>query len=467
MPVRVVTALALLSLGLGAGCGRPAPEAAGPIVLITAGALRADVTGPARREPTWTPRLDGFAGEPGVAVVASSEPVVSAASLLTGVAPWQHQVLTAGHSLRPGLRTLAGDLSERGYRTRAYVPAFFHEALGVGFDEVKDSLSGRAAAGIVAELAVNDFLWLHFPDAEIARGRWRRDSGAPSLVRHRLLTYADPREALPPDERDTLWRIYRGGVQRLDRTLGQVLEALERSAEGERALVIVTATHGLEIGEHGQILYGENLGRAAIEVPLFVRLPRHTGAAAGPPGGGLVAPARGRVAQARVWATVAELVGLETTPVRLPSLFRESSGAILSELYRRDGVNHFSLLDGDAQLHWTARFAAAEPEYYPAMRSLAGARLPLTESARRIFGRLDDAFMSTPPLSGSPETPPTLRLVRWTAAGAEPDDDVAARDALAIELRRRWMRFVDRERPPTEERELSYPRGLTSAPALD
>lgn len=450
MRVRLLTALLLV--GLGAGCGPAAEPSRGAIVLITAGALRADVVG------LWTPHLDEFAAAAdwtGTAVTASSEPLVALASLLTGAAPWQHQLVTADQTLRPGLPTLAQELSACGYRTRAYVPGFLHGPLAAGFGELAEPLSGPQAARVAAALADGDFLWLHFAEAEIAQGRWRR-RGENRLTRHRLLAYADPGEDLPPAERDALWRAYGEGVRGVDGALGEVLAGLRRSAAWDRALVVVTGSHGLELGEHHQILYGENLGRESIEVPLVLRLPRGVAGPAEPPGG--------RVAQTRLWATVAAVTGLEQIPVRPLSLFEASPVPILSELYRGNGSNCFSLLDGDLQLLWTARFAPAEPEYYLALQARAGGpSRALEEAPRRLFERLDRAFLATPPLAGLAGTTPRLTLERWTDHGVEPVDDPAAARAMAVELRRRWTRFVDRERPLEEERALSF-AGLTSPP---
>ena len=454
MPARLFTALLLLGLGLGAGCGPPAPAPRPPVVLITAGALRADAVG---RDASWTARLDEFAADAdwsGTAVTASSEPPVSLASLLTGASPWQHQLLSAGRTLRSGLPTLAQGLARRGYRTRAYVPSFLHGSLGAGFREVAEPLSGPAAARLASALADGDFVWLHFAEAELARGRRRRAAGDRRLARHRLLAFADPGADLPPGERDALWRVYGRKVRILDGVLGEVVDALRRGAAWDRALVVVTGSHGLELGEHGQILHGENLGRASIEVPLWVRLPR--GCA------GLAEPAGARVAQARLAATVAEVTALAVTPVQAPSLFRVSAAPVLSELYRGNGRNRFSLLDGDLQLHWAASFAPPEPAYYQALRAVAGGSSSrLEEPPRRLFDRLDRAFLKAPPLAGLAGTAPRLSLERWTQGGVEPVDDPAAARALAVELRRRWSRFVDRERPPGEERSLPF-RGLTS-----
>ncbi|MCP4247435.1 MAG: hypothetical protein GY778_10345 [bacterium] len=181
----------------------------------------------------------------------------------------------------------------------------------------------------------------------------------------------------------------------------------------------MTASQGLELGEHGQTLWAQNLGRASIEVPLIIKLPRSLR-------GSLAIPEGARISQPRIWATLVESAGERPEPVRAPSLFRSGEAPIVSELYLRNGVNEFSLLDGDLQLIWSTRFAPAEPEFYLAQLALRGGRPPLTEPARRILDRLEVAFLQTPPFSGpAGGAAPRLRLERWTASGTVPVDDPA------------------------------------------
>src|SRR6185436_71309 len=119
-------------------------------------------------------------------------------------------------------------------------------------------------------------------------------------------------------------------------------------------LLVVTSIHGEEIGDHGQILHGGNLGRAGLEVPLVIKLPRSSRLRLRP-------PATQRVATARIWATLVEAVGGEPPPAAAPSLFRDAPPEVLSELYLTNGTNRFSLLetaaDGDLQLLQESRFA--------------------------------------------------------------------------------------------------------------
>lgn len=424
---------------LTAGC-RPGPEPPPrPIVLVTVGSLRADAVVRTGRKPVLTPRLLTLdAPWRGTAVAASSEPVAATASLLTGVSPWQHQMLAAGEGRR--VPALPEVLQRAGYRCRLFVPASLRELAGDGLDRNYP----LSESGDVPLLSDGDFLWFHFTDAEFVQ-RPSRNGRRHPLHPSRLLVWADPEEALPPAERQAVWREYGQRLRRLDRKIGRLVDRLRRSPAWPRATLVITGTHGLELGEHGQILYGENLGRESLEVPLLVRL----GAGLGP----LAEPSGGRVAQTRIWTTLVEVAGLAPPPVHPPSLFHRAEPVMLSELYARNGVNRLSLLSGDLQLHWTTRFAPPEAEYYLARQVEAGGRSDLvSESYRRVFHRLDQAFREVPPLSGRPAAEPELTLERWTATGVEPVADPAEARRLAALLRRRWGRFVDWERSPAKER---------------
>lgn len=374
-------------------------------------------------------------------MIASSDPAVSVASLLTGVGPWQHQVLVAGE--RPRLPALPEVLERAGYRSRLHVPESFRELAGRGLDSIDDLFSEPGGSPLVSD---GDFLWVHFTDAEFVQRRWRGGRRRPHIQPSNLLAWADPGTSLPPEERKALWRAYLDGVRMLDEKIGRLVDRLRASPAWPRTTLVITGTHGLELGEHGQMLQGENLGRESIEVPLLVR----PGEGAGP----LAEPSGGRVAQTRIWTTLVEIAGLEASPVHPPSLFHAAEPVALSELYSRNGVNRFSLLADDLQLHWTIRFAPPEPEYYLARRVEAGAQPAImSEPARRLFRRLDEEFRRTAPLSGRPGSEPELSLERWTADGVEPVDDPSAARRLGALLRRRWSRFVDWERCPAEERD--------------
>ena len=67
---------------------------------------------------------------------------------------------------------------------------------------------------------------------------------------------------------------YDGEIAAVDAEVGQVLEALSRSAVSERTLVVVTSDHGESLGEHGYYFdHGENLFDPSMRIPLVVAGP--------------------------------------------------------------------------------------------------------------------------------------------------------------------------------------------------
>ncbi len=307
-----------------------------------------------------------------------------------------------------------------------------------------------------------EFHWFHLREANEALRR--RDGELPRLAARaaqipgslpyriqawRLLTYADPELPLPPEERRLAWELFCHEVAWADHQVGKILASLRNSGRWDNAWIILTASQGMEFGEHSQVLYAQNLGRKTIEVPLMIKLPRNLRST-------LAVADDVRVSQLRLWATLVESGGGRLEPIHEPSLFHAVTPPILSELYARNGVNEFSLLDGDVQLLWSTRFAPAEPEFYYAQLASRGGRPPLSEPAHRILDRLELEFKKTLPLSGQHAGEPLkLRLERWNETGVEPFEDPVRAQRQAVLLRRRWMRHIDRERTPAEESSLS------------
>ncbi len=436
------------------------------VILITLSGLRPDVVGALGAESSWTPQIDAFAREAdwvGTAVVASSAPVVSLTSLMTGVSPWQHQVLSHEPATpRGGISLLSQELGRMGYRTSAHVPPEYKlERFGLfsGFDSVQEiSPAGETRAALRGLGREPEFHWLHLREANVAYQRRdaylprlaARSAGLPEqMTSRRLLPYADPALLMPPAERATAWELFCHEVAWADQQVGELLAALHNSSVWEQSWIVLTATQGVELGEHGQVLYAENLGRETIEVPLMIKSPdSHQNS--------WTTSADQRVSQPRLWATLVEAVGGEVEPVHAPSLFQATDRAIVSELYLRNGINEFSLLEGDLQLIRSIRFAPEEPEFYLAQLAQSGGHPPLSEPARRIFERLRQAFRHSPPYSGPQGGhSPSLRLERWTERGTIEVEDPRLAADMATRLHHSWRRFVDRERTPQEESSLS------------
>lgn len=450
----------------------PEPEAfSGPVVLVTMADLRADLVGSLGGEPGWTPALDSLARVADWkvrAVSPSSSPVPAMLSLATGTDPWQHGVLShLFHERANELPTLAQMMGEAGFATRFFGPAT--RDLGAfgpydGFDTATRISEEEALRDHLVSLdpAAATFTWIHLPAVAFPY-RDRRDqlpnlpapTGRDTVDRRELLQYADPSRDLPDDLARDAALLYRHEIAAFDDWLGRQLESLHQSGAFDETMVIFTALHGTEFGEHRQALFAQNLGRESIEVPLLVKLPRTAIR------GDLD---EGPVEIARLWSTLAELVGGRVLPVHLPSLFRRHSQPALSSLFRHGSANRFSVVsrrgDRTFQLSVEIPYAAPEPDFFAAQLVEAGWKnYPIGTSAVRLRQRLDRRFAATPPWLGSEE--PRTTLEEWTTSGTRPVEDKELKDELTKILVQRWGRFSDLSRSPKSEYEL---RALSATP---
>ncbi|HEX3129885.1 MAG TPA: sulfatase-like hydrolase/transferase [Thermoanaerobaculia bacterium] len=459
--MRFSRAILPILLFLLTACGRgPAPHR-GPIVLITLDSMRADVVERLGGEPGLTPRLDELIRQSdwaGRAIASSSWEGSTMATLFTGLRPWQHQVLYPGRAHLPKpLITLAEVLKANGYETTGFFSGpWYDQSFGFqqGFDTFQHYGKGRRLVERLGALSDGrSFTWAHLPMPQapyIRRDNYLSRLGRmpPQLPRKvmpmQLGPFFDPAVPLPLNQRRRLWALYCMNVAWADEQLGHILDALRASGAWDDTLLVVTANHGEEFGEKGQILHGGNLGRQLIEVPLVIKLPagfdRKLQAAEGE-----------RVAAGRIWATLVEAVGGQAPPAAAPSLFRRVPPAAVSELYLTNGTNRFSLVEGDLQLLWETRFAPPEPEYWLARMGTRSkeVRGRLQEDPKVIFTRLRDAFAVTPPLHG--RGAPGLTLERWEERGTREVADPGKTREMAGRLVRDWGAFVPEELPPAQE----------------
>jgi hypothetical protein len=411
------------------------------------------------------PHLEALAREAdwvGRGVAPSSGSVPSLGTLLTGLRPWQHQAIHEGRpGLSPDLVTLAEALRGRGYTTGGYPgDPWSQEAFGYsqGFDAFTKLGRGRRALDRLANLGSGrHFVWVHLPEPGapyIRRDEYltRLGPGAPDLPRRiqavQLEPFFDPATPLSPGLRRRFLSMYRLNAAWADERLGMFLSALRASGQWDRTLLVVTSVHGEEVGDHGQVLHGGNLGRAGLEVPLVIKLPQGSPLRLRP-------PAARRVATARIWATLVEAAGGGPPPAAAPSLFRDAAPEVLSELYLTNGINRFSLLDGDLQLLQETRFAPPEPDYFRARQAVLlrtlrpRATRDLPEPPAAVFTRLGKAFGATPPFSGDGDGGRRWSLERWLPGGGTVRVEDAQKSAdLARRLAREWHRFLPEELPP-------------------
>ena len=442
--------LTLCLLALSACAGPPLPVHRGPIVLITIDTLRADVVGGLGGDSRLTPHLDALIEEAswaGRAITTSSWTVPSMASIFTGLQPWRHGSWHDGRAaLRPELETLPEALSALGYETSGFRSNRWLTAK-FGYDQGFASLGSFGRSGRLGRLKelLNgldggpQFVWVHIlpPHAPyvyrehlVARLDSPRQDLPKRILPQDLGPYFDPAVELPQEMLEKAWQMYQLNVAWSDERVGEVLRELRASGQWGSALIIVTSDHGEEFGENGQVVHGGSLHRVLIEVPLIVKLPSHLDLPALDPG-----PV---VANHRLWATLVELAGGEVSVDKAPSLFRYTEEPALSELYRGNGVNLFSIVDGSEQLIWRSRFAEPEPEYYKA--HLAQLGLPvaggLSEEPAEVFARLGRLFASVPVLRGVPGVEPVLEVWEWRHDGTT--EPASAEVAFGRRLQSVW-----------------------------
>ncbi len=265
------------------------------LVFVIVDTLRADhLSGYGYRRPT-SPNLDRFAR--GAlkfrhAYSASTWTLPSTASLLTGLYPDQHGVLRLPQVLPDEALTLAERLRALGYRTTAFTDGGFVDpqwGFAQGFDRY-DSTRGQAWAPkdvkrvvdpAVAWLDQNRsapfFLLVH--TYEVHQPYFNREGDAdpflPEGPRPRTEGYAIEFPArLGGSELERAVSLYDGEIHRADRYLQRLWQRLGRLDLLDRTAVLVTADHGEEFMEHGNMEHG--LGKVYdenVRVPLILKLP--------------------------------------------------------------------------------------------------------------------------------------------------------------------------------------------------
>lgn len=279
------------------------------IILIVIDCLRADHVSAYGYERGTTPTIDRLA-ERGVlweqCHATSSWTKPSVTSMMTGLYPTQHGALegikrskgrlTTTDVLRPSTRTLAETLAGCGWRCGAFINnAQLGEFSGLnrGF-EAYHSTAGKADALVASfrdwlEADVNRpaFAYLHFLEAHWPyRPRHRhvrmfggdretnmfRDYSARDYGRLRhAISHGDT--TLDESQLSQMVQLYDGAVRRLDEQITFVLGILDELNLSDQFAVVVTADHGEEFLEHGQIGHGQSLHDELTHVPLVARIP--------------------------------------------------------------------------------------------------------------------------------------------------------------------------------------------------
>jgi len=278
----------------------PAPPAGSgaPVLIVTVDTLRADAVG-AYGANGRTPAIDAFfaAGtrfENAVSPAPCTVPAV--ARLLTGRFEWRRARATLAERLRAARYRTGAVVSQhhfrgddaavyaRGFDDFDVQPAEARDHHGLSTRDARE-VTDRALAWLDARPPGSPWLlWLHYFDPHDPYeppgayrpppGRSPRDGDR----RTHLLRERRPNEPwtraghiYSPDDVRHLRGLYRGEVAYTDAQVGRVLERLAERGEVERALVVLTADHGEQLGEGGRWDHCTSLLEEEIRVPLLAR----------------------------------------------------------------------------------------------------------------------------------------------------------------------------------------------------
>lgn len=241
----------------------------------------------------------------------------SVASLLTSRLPCSHGCERKADILPAEAETLAEALRAHGYTTGAFVnnihlTASFH--FDQGFDTFTflrpewplraSEASFRLAFYGVVRLVIERFLPLgkkverYYQDAAQVTQEARRWLDRHGDERWFLFVhYMDPHDPYFPHpydgtgyarvehprpdlmEAESMRALYQGEVRYWDEHFGVLLDQLRDEGLYDNTLIIVTADHGEEFGEHGGFWHGTKLQEEVLRVPLIVKLPQGQGRA--------------------------------------------------------------------------------------------------------------------------------------------------------------------------------------------
>jgi arylsulfatase A-like enzyme len=266
----------------------PTPTATAPeaphLIFVLLDTLRVDALAAWDGDPELMPllnqRLESAVRLTNVQANASwTRP--SMASYFTGLLPEEHGAVGVEDALADGFRTLAEELSDRGYRTVAFTTNIAATGRGAGFAQGFDTfvqLEGspyaraeRVRRALDAWLQEHEpagpvFLYLHFLDPH-----------------EPYLAGEAPRRKRPAPYR----RAYQRELRYLDRELDAILDRAESALPGPEIL-LVASDHGEELFEHELFGHGLSLYQEVLHVPVAVTVP------GGRPGRSVAAPLEAR-----------------------------------------------------------------------------------------------------------------------------------------------------------------------------
>ena len=296
-----------------AGLAAPAPAFCSPpqrrpsVLLVILDSVRADRTSPYGYFKSATPALNKLA-EQGIvfenAYANSNWTGASFASILTGKRPFSHGLVGVFDSLSQDARTIQSVLSQNGYKTAAFLAGVTGApdyGLTRGFGHViaagGDPMSRQVSAAIEWEKELPQekdfFILIHGNDVHYPYHCSSADAvnnGEFPEVNGDFIGYYNGFPGWNLSQLDpSKWKealSYKGNAHFLsavsaaydlcvsleDGDILVLLRGLE-AGSGRPLLVIITADHGENFGEHGRLGHGQDFFEPLVRVPLLIRFP--------------------------------------------------------------------------------------------------------------------------------------------------------------------------------------------------
>ncbi|MGZ7081148.1 MAG: sulfatase-like hydrolase/transferase, partial [Thermoanaerobaculia bacterium] len=382
--------LALFAIALLAGCHGSAvkPSNKTPVILISIDTLRSDHLPAYGYAGVQTPNIDGLRKDSILYRRAYSHTPLtlpSHATILTGVLPADHGLRdNVGFTLNRNVPTLATLMKKNGYATGAAVSAFVlrHETdISRGFDFYDDEVEPVGPSTVIGRVQRDGR-----ETARVARNWIDQQSGPFFFFMH---LYEPHSPYTPPEPFFSRYpNHYDGEIAYADDIVGDFIAYLKQKNLYDEALIIFLSDHGEGLNEHGEEEHGIFLYREALQVPLFVKLPksRHGGESADVP-----------VQLADVFPTIVELTATPAGNGRRAGtslLAMLDRGAPARNVYSETLYPRFhfgwsdlhSLIDGEHQY-----IRAPIPELYD-LKNDPGEKHNVGDENRRVYTAMRSAI---------------------------------------------------------------------------
>jgi arylsulfatase A-like enzyme len=286
--------------GLRSRGPKPRPDVH-DVILVSIDTLRADHLGCYGYGAPTSPHIDAFRRDAVLfrqTIAAAPSTLPAHASMMTSLLPQQHGAeFWRNRGIAPGIETLASIFRDHGYRTASWndggqIAAGY--GIERGFDEYWSNPSddrhfsievAAALASLNTHAAPRQFLFLHtyelhhpyLPDPRYLALMEPPYKGplpwgqTPMSV---LLALRAHEMTIGPRDLQHIVATYDGGIRSMDEAFGQLILWLKQHDRYNDSLIVLTADHGEEFGEHGTVgWHSHTLFDELLLVPLLIKFP--------------------------------------------------------------------------------------------------------------------------------------------------------------------------------------------------